>query len=232
VSGPSSVNCLFETGPNSNQVIPHSRRFLILALIATGVFAVLAVLVASDSFVVQLDSQLVAAMHDSAAQQPALVDFFNFVTGLGAGRPLWVVGVLAVLVVAWRRDCFRILVWTAGLLLASRVIPFLKSEFRRVRPPFVHLDDFSFPSGHAFGSAATYGMLALAVLYTFRPHRWRWLVAALLWVWIGLIGLSRPVLGYHYPSDVLAGLSLGLAWGFYWAALAEWWDQRRAKLIS
>jgi undecaprenyl-diphosphatase len=210
-------------------VIPHPRRLLVLSLVAAGVFAVLAVLVESDSFVVPLDSRLVAAMHDFAVERPGLVDFFTFVTDLGAGRPLWVVGAMAVLVVAWRRGCFRILVWTAGLLLASWVTPFLKGEFRRVRPPYVNWPDFSFPSGHAFGSAATYGMLALAVLYAFRPHRWRWVVAGVLLVWIGLIGLSRPVLGYHYPSDVLAGLSLGLAWGFAWAALADWWDLRRMR---
>jgi membrane-associated phospholipid phosphatase len=37
------------------------------------------------------------------------------------------------------------------------------------------------------------------------------------------------MLGYHYPSDVLAGMSLGLGWGFYWAALADWWDLRRLR---
>lgn len=208
---------------------PRPRRFLVLSAIAAGVFAVVAVLVESGSFVVRLDEEVVTRLFKFAADRPGVVDFFTFVTNLGAGRPLWVVGAVAVLVVALRRDCFRILVWTAGLLVASRVTPFLKGEFRRVRPPFVHLEDFSFPSGHAFGSAATYGMLALAVLYAFRPHRWRWVVAGLLWVWIGLVALSRPVLGYHYPSDVLAGMSLGLAWGFCWAALADWWDLRRTR---
>jgi undecaprenyl-diphosphatase len=210
-------------------VTPRPRRYLFLSLAATALFAVLAALVESGSFLVGLDTRLVNALHDFAADRPAVLGFFVFVTDLGAGRPLWVVGAVAILLLAWRRRWFRALAWTAGLLVATWVTPVLKGKFRRVRPPFVDWQDFSFPSGHAFGSAATYGMLALAILVAFHPHRWRWAVAGLLWVWIGLVALSRPVIGVHYPSDVLAGMSLGLAWGFYWAALADWWDLRRLR---
>jgi len=210
-------------------VTPHPRRFLFLSLAATSLFAVLAVLVESGSFLVGFDSRLVTALHDFAADRPAVHAFFVFVTDLGAGRPLWVVGATAVTLLVCRRLWFRALVWLAALLTATLVTPLLKGEFRRARPPFVDWKDFSFPSGHAFGSAATYGMLALAVLVVFRPHRWRWAVAAALWAWIGLVALSRPMLGVHFPSDVLAGVTLGLGWGFYWMALADWWDLRRIR---
>jgi len=210
-------------------VTPHPRRFLFLSLAATSLFAVLAVLVKSGSFLVGFDSRLVTALHDFAADRPAVHAFFVFVTDLGAGRPLWVVGATAVTLLVCRRLWFRALVWLAALLTATLVTPLLKGEFRRARPPFVDWKDFSFPSGHAFGSAATYGMLALAVLVVFRPHRWRWAVAAALWAWIGLVALSRPMLGVHFPSDVLAGVTLGLGWGFYWMALADWWDLRRIR---
>jgi undecaprenyl-diphosphatase len=118
-------------------------------------------------------------------------------------------------------------VWTVGLLAADPVTPFFKNQFGRVRPPFADIDGFSFPSGHAFGSAVAYGMLALVVLHVFHNQRWRWLIAGALWMWIGLVAISRPLLGVHYPSDVLAGMSLGLGWGFFWAALAEWRDLQK-----
>ena len=221
--------CLFPFAFIIGLMAPRPRRFLFLSLLATALFAVLAALVESGSFLVGLDGRLVAALHDFAAARPAVHGFFVFVTDLGAGRPLWVVGAVAILVLAIRGRWFRALVWTAGLLIATWVTPFLKGEFRRPRPPFVDWPDFSFPSGHAFGSAVVYGMLALAVLVAFRPSRWRGVLAGVLWGWVGLVALSRPMLGVHYPSDVLAGMSLGLGWGFYWMALADWWDLRRIR---
>ncbi|WP_185903225.1 phosphatase PAP2 family protein [Halonotius terrestris] len=65
-------------------------------------------------------------------------------------------------------------------------------------------DGFSFPSGHATGSTAVYG--SLAVLLTVGRRRLRYLVAG---VAIGLISLSRVVIGVHYPRDIIAGMLLG-----------------------
>jgi undecaprenyl-diphosphatase len=58
----------------------------------------------------------------------------------------------------------------------------------------------SFPSGHATTAFALAALLAL-----WHP-RWAaaWLALA------GLVGLSRVVLGAHFPSDVLAGAALGV----------------------
>jgi len=63
---------------------------------------------------------------------------------------------------------------------------------------------FSFPSGHATGATAVYGGLGL--LLTVGRRGWRYLLAGGA---IGLISLSRLVLGVHYPRDVLAGMALG-----------------------
>jgi undecaprenyl-diphosphatase len=212
-----------------DRMVPRPRRYLFLSLIGTCLFALLAVLVEADTALVRLDARLVAELHQIGVDHPAVHDFFVFVTDLGSGRPLWYVGTLTVFALAWRREWFRALAWAVGLLVSSRVTGWLKPEFARVRPPFVDWPDFSFPSGHAFGSAVTYGMLALVVLRVWAGSRWRWALAGALWAWIGLVVLSRPLLGVHYPSDVLAGLSLGLAWGFYWAALADWWDLRKIR---
>ena len=211
---------------------PRPRRYLFLSLVGTSLFAALAILVAAGGAIVRLDSKITASLFDFANQNPTVREVFVVITNLGAGRPLWIVGTAAVLVLLIRREFFRSLVWTVGLLVSRPVSPWLKGQFERTRPPFVDWPDFSFPSGHAWGSAVVYGMLALVVLRVWHGSRWRWVIAAGLWFFIALVALSRPILGVHYPSDVVAGVSLGLGWGFYWQALADWWDLRRMRYFS
>lgn len=76
-------------------------------------------------------------------------------------------------------------------------------EMTLLIPP---LDDFSFPSGHTFASFAS-------ALSLFLNHRREGLLAFLLAI---TIAFSRLYLYVHFPSDVLAGIILGLASG--WAA--------------
>lgn len=59
----------------------------------------------------------------------------------------------------------------------------------------------SFPSTHAALAAGIATSLSLS-----RPEWW---VVVPLAAWAGTVGLSRPWLGVHYPSDVLAGVAIG-----------------------
>jgi undecaprenyl-diphosphatase len=61
------------------------------------------------------------------------------------------------------------------------------------------LDRFSFPSGHTMHAVA----FSLIAATTFPELAWP------LWSFTVLVALSRPMLGLHYPSDVLAGALLG-----------------------
>lgn len=92
----------------------------------------------------------------------------------------------------------------------------LKSAFDRPRPEIVpHLSvvySSSFPSGHSLMSAVVYltmGSLLTNVVDSTRLKCYFLAGATLLTV---LVGLSRLWMGVHYPSDVLAGWCVGLAW--------------------
>ncbi|MFB6118870.1 phosphatase PAP2 family protein [Halosegnis sp.] len=65
-------------------------------------------------------------------------------------------------------------------------------------------DGFALPSGHATGSAAIYGAAALALKIGRR--RIRYAAAACI---VGLVALSRVVIGVHYIGDVVAGVVVG-----------------------
>jgi undecaprenyl-diphosphatase len=89
----------------------------------------------------------------------------------------------------------------------------LKLLFHRPRPElaFVHLDTYSFPSGHAAGAAAIYAVVFYLLARS--ADRSRRVACAVGYVALVVaIGFSRLYLEAHYLSDVLAGISLGAAW--------------------
>lgn len=93
---------------------------------------------------------------------------------------------------------------TAGTALYKLV----KHKTLRPRPYCVHpdiacagkiLDQFSFPSGHTMHAVP----FSIIVLHYFPGLAGRVLPFSLM------VALSRPILGLHYPTDVLAGAALG-----------------------
>ncbi|ETN93059.1 phosphatidylglycerophosphatase B [Gammaproteobacteria bacterium MOLA455] len=106
------------------------------------------------------------------------------------------------------------LLWAQAVLLAFvfelPCFMLLKAFFKRERP-FNKLpsciravqpsDEFSMPSGH---TAAAF--LVASLLVQFYGD-----VALIAYFWAGLIGLSRVVLGVHYPTDIAVGAILGLS---------------------
>jgi undecaprenyl-diphosphatase len=100
-----------------------------------------------------------------------------------------------------------------GALGIEVLFSILKLVFHRPRPElaYVHLDTYSFPSGHAAGSAGIYAILFYLVATRF-SKRGTVLLALAFVVLTGLIAFSRLYLEVHYLSDVLAGLTLGISW--------------------
>lgn len=73
-------------------------------------------------------------------------------------------------------------------------------------------DLHSFPSGHAALSMSIYGFFAYLWMRESRNWIERVVALAVTLFWIVLVGVSRIELGSHWPSDVLGGFALGLAW--------------------
>lgn len=101
----------------------------------------------------------------------------------------------------------------------------LKLLFARPRPDFVpHAVTMtqSFPSGHSMLSAVVYLSLG-ALLAQSAPNRRSkaYFLNVALCITI-LVGFSRIYLGVHYPTDVLAGWTVGLVWAVLWWLVARY----------
>ena len=125
--------------------------------------------------------------------------------------------------------------WEALLLLiasfSGRVLVILaKAYFARLRPEehlrLVEVHYESFPSGHSANSMIVYLGLAMLAFDDARQRK-RAIAGALFLTF--LIGLSRPILGVHWPSDVIGGWSFGALWLLLVLTLGEKWKPVRAN---
>jgi len=110
----------------------------------------------------------------------------------------------------WWQDLRLLVMATAGILLIVDLI--LKPLFDRARPPekLLQVDGRSFPSGHAAGAVACYGAMVV-ILAAHHPHLRRPLALGAA-LWVLLVWLSTLYARAHWPTDLLAGGGVGLAW--------------------
>jgi len=96
----------------------------------------------------------------------------------------------------------------AGILIVS-----LKHLYQRPRPDILHLVEekgFSFPSGHSLAVTLLIGSLIIILGQRVKNTTTKLALQGLLGLYLVSVLVSRVYLGVHYPSDVLASLSLGL----------------------
>jgi undecaprenyl-diphosphatase len=122
-----------------------------------------------------------------------------------------------VLVLLWRGKRKPLaLVWLVCGIGVGILNQVLKTLFDRDRPEFkdawVYESNKSFPSGHAMGATAIFGLLAVILVLSLPGRRAKMAAVAGMALLILVIGFSRVYLGAHYTTDVLAGFLLGAAW--------------------
>ncbi len=123
--------------------------------------------------------------------------------------PLALLFALVLFVQRRRRDAIALLVMTLGGRLLVEAIKLIVNRPRPVLEDYpVVVSSMSFPSGHAANTMSTF--LAFALILVPARHRRAAVIAAVLGS--VAVGLTRPLLGVHWPSDVLAGWTLGILW--------------------
>ena len=173
-------------------------------------------------FVQGLDERIMLALRDpvdlrNAAGPGWIESAVRDLSALGSYIVLMLLSV-AVITFLWMRGqthaAFLVLVAAGGGALIMGV---LKDAFQRPRPRIVpHLfgdvGSPSFPSGHALAAAAVYLTLGALLARLTSDRRSKVFVVCASFVVVFLVGFSRVYLGVHWPSDVLAGWTVGLSW--------------------
>ena len=159
-----------------------------------------------------------------AHRMPTLDSVMLEITSLGTSSVVaMVVGVAALFL--WlnqhKHSAILLFVATFGGVILNNL---LKLGFGRPRPEVITWATtatfYSFPSGHAMSATIVYSTVAYLAARLQRTRAARIAITLVAAIIIFLICLSRLYLGVHYPSDVLAGIIIGLAWaGFCMSTL-------------
>ncbi|WP_297234623.1 phosphatase PAP2 family protein [uncultured Flavonifractor sp.] len=152
--------------------------------------------------------------------------FFKVYTQLGNAGLLWIVLSLVLLCIPKTRKAgfVSLIAMLLGLLCTNVVLKHLVGRERpwllltELVPLVAEHDPNSFPSGHTCAAFA-----AASAWCRTLPRRWMKVVAVVM---AALMGFSRLYVGVHFPTDVVAGMAVGLLCGWLawliWKRLAAW----------
>lgn len=195
----------------------RSRRLVVLTTLL-GAWVVLLVLVVTKwGPLHRLDLDVAEDLHRVALDHPGQVDSWKWVSRVlhpDVERAAWAIAAVALYLVHRARQALFVVIVMFGEAVLDAVT---KVAVGRDRPTFVRpvasAAGKSFPSGHALGAVAAFGLLVLLL-----PRRFKLAAGVCGGLAVVLVSYSRLALGVHYLSDVVAGWLLGGAW----LVLAGW----------
>lgn len=184
-----------------------------LVLLALFAFFGLSDEIGLDEELGQFDHALAAELAQSVSAQTLRA--FAIVTRLADAEVQTATCLAVALLLFARGRRLLVLTWIAAIAGNGTLTRLLKWGFGRERPLHEHgwivEHSWSFPSGHASGALAVYGMLAY-LLVRGTPRVWHLPIVLIASALVFTIGWSRVVLQVHFLSDVLAGWTVAGAW--------------------
>lgn len=146
-----------------------------------------------------------------AIRTNSLTSFFKVITYLGETESIIVIGVLALMGFAKKKERVLIVCNSLGIYLFNQL---LKMIVARPRPDkliaLVEENNYSFTSGHTIVSTALFGLILMLISRKIKSKRLKYILAIIVALIVLLIAFSRVYLGVHYYTDVICGLLLAL----------------------
>jgi membrane-associated phospholipid phosphatase len=191
------------------------RAALATAAVALVVFVALLIavsvgLLGTGSF----DARADASAHTAVLDHRDLLTSARWLTHLGDPVVVDAITVIAAAVL-WLLRRPRAALYVVAVRLTALVVESLvKVLVARPRPslpnPVDHATGYSFPSGHAAGTASIYLPLAVVACAMLRGPVARSIVFGVAVLICVVVAATRVLLGVHYPSDVIGGLAVGV----------------------
>ena len=223
-----------------NDILRERRRelWLLAALVVLGAMVWAFVELADEVLegdTLRYDEAILYAMREAGDPQdplgpPWFEELMRDVTALGS---MFFIVFITLIVIGFLvlsgqiGGAVLVFVAVAGGTLLSQA---LKDAFVRPRPDIVAhgMETFtaSFPSGHATLSAVTFLTLgALLMRLRARRREKAYIITVAVFLTVA-VGLSRLYLGVHWPTDVLAGWTIGAGWALVCWFVAVWLQAR------
>ena len=182
------------------------RKQMNLVIFFIGIF----ILVVSgyNSFLKPLDNAIINFIQ--GLENPILTSIYLNTTNIADMKQSAIITVMIVIILFARKFKREALFLTLTMGTCGIVMVFIKTIFNRPRPNIhrlVELNSLSFPSGHSTSSTILYLSIALISIKLMKKTTYTPILVAI--VGILFIVISRIYLGVHYPTDTIAGISLG-----------------------
>ncbi len=165
---------------------------------------------------------------------PRVEEMARDITALGGFTLLTGVTVIATGVALFSGNRPLAVAGVVSVVAGSLLVSVLKQGYNRPRPDLVEhatlVSNPSFPSGHSTMAALVWLTLGVVIARTQARHRVRVFVVAISMTITLLVGVSRVYLGVHWPTDVLAGWTLGGAWAAFFWLVALRMDRRNKRV--
>lgn len=191
----------------------HLKNYIIISLFAFILIATAVLFKATMREDLLLYYLLISIKNNILLSVATLLSF------LGSIKGLIVVSFFLVFILKSNKQ--RIFLFL-DLISSGLIINVAKNIFLRERPIIGQnlLKDYSFPSGHTFIAISFYGFLLYLVMKDKESNYKKLKIGVLLFLII-TIPLSRLILGVHYLTDILGGITLGLAYLFFLIIMYE-----------
>lgn len=190
----------------------HSLTLLFIGIyLPLQIFVILLLAVQNHEGALSWELPILYTIHDQTGEKLNLLA--ETLTRLGSFKittPV-IVGMALSFLLSKR---WNFLIYTIMTFLGAIAISYTgKIIVHRARPHLWELvyqigSDYSFPSGHAMSSMS----FAIVLIILTWNSSWRWLTVILSSLFIISIAWTRLYLGVHYPSDIIGGWMIAIAW--------------------